>query len=56
MRADAMLLQSKPCEALAALEEAARLAPSNHGVLLKKGLLKLSLADASGEQDLVEAP
>ncbi len=55
LRADAMLLQSKPREALAALEEAARLAPSNHGVLLKKGLLKLSLADASGEQDLVEA-
>lgn len=55
LKADAALLQRKPREALAALEEAAKFAPSNYGVLLKKGLLKLSLEDASGEQDIMAA-
>jgi putative PEP-CTERM system TPR-repeat lipoprotein len=55
LKADAMLLQNKPREALDAYSKAAELAPAHYGLLVKKGLLKLSLGDASGEADLLAA-
>ena len=55
LRADALLLQQKPREALDAYTKAAELAPAHYGLLVKKGLLKLSLGDASGEADLLAA-
>ena len=53
--ADALLLQNKPREALDAYTKAVDLAPAHYGLLVKKGLLKLSLGDASGEADLLAA-
>lgn len=55
LQSDALLLQGKAREALAALDNAAKLAPSHYGVLLKRGMLRLSLGDAAGEQDLTDA-
>ncbi len=55
LRGDALLMQRKPREALAAVEDALKLAPSNYGLLLKKGLLRLSLGAGGGEQDLAAA-
>lgn len=55
LKGDALLLQNKPREALDAYAKAAELAPSLYGLLVKKGLLKLSLGDASGETDLLAA-
>lgn len=55
LRGDALLIQGKAREALAEFEQAMGLAPSHYGLLLKTGLLKLSLGDGSGEDDLVRA-
>lgn len=55
LRGDALLIQGKAREALAEFEQAMGLAPSHYGLLLKTGLLKLSLGDNSGEGDLVRA-
>ena len=55
LKGDAMLLQGEPREALVHFEKATSLAPSNYGLLLKVGLLKLSLGDASGENSLLNA-
>lgn len=55
LRGDALLLQQKPREALVAVEDALKLVPGHHGLLLKKGMLKLSLGEGSGEADLVAA-
>lgn len=55
LKADSLLLQNKPREALDAYVKAAELAPANYGLLVKMGLLKLSLGDASGEADLLAA-
>ena len=55
LKGDALLLQGKPQEARAVYENASALAPTHYGLLLKSGLLKLSLGDAAGEQDLKKA-
>jgi len=55
LKADALLLQGKPKEALDQYAKASGLAPSNYGLKLKIGLLKLSLGDVGGEEDLVNA-
>jgi len=55
LKGDALLMQGKAHEALAELKQAIGLAPSHYGLLLKTGLLKLSLGDLSGEDDMVSA-
>ncbi len=55
LKADALMLQGKSAEALAQYAKASELAPSHYGLLVKKGLLKLSLGDAAGENDLLAA-
>ncbi len=55
LKGDALLLLGKPQEAGAAYAKASALAPTHYGILLKNGLLKLSLGDATGEQELKKA-
>jgi putative PEP-CTERM system TPR-repeat lipoprotein len=55
LRGDALLLTGKPREALAEYAAARELAPTHYGLMLKNGLLRLSMGDAGGEQDLQEA-
>lgn len=55
LKADALLLQNKLDEALQQYERATELAPAHYGLLVKKGLLRLSAGDDAGESDLLEA-
>jgi putative PEP-CTERM system TPR-repeat lipoprotein len=55
LKGDALLLLDKPQESRAVYEKASALAPTHYGLLLKNGLLKLSLGDATGEQELKKA-
>ena len=55
LKGDALLLMGKPQDAQGMYEKASALAPSHYGLLLKNGLLKFSLGDAAGEQDLKKA-
>ncbi len=55
LKGDALIMQGKAHEALAEFNLAMELAPSHYGLLLKTGLLKLSLGDSSGEDELVKA-
>jgi len=55
LKGDALLLLNKPQESRAVYEKASTLAPKHYGLLLKNGLLKLSLGDATGEQELKKA-
>lgn len=55
LKADALLLLGKPTDALSQYSDALVLAPNNYSLLVKSGLLKLSLGDAKGEDDLVKA-
>lgn len=55
LKGDALLLLGKPQESRAVYEKASALAPTHYGLLLKNGLLKLSLGDTAGEQDLLKA-
>lgn len=55
LRGDALLLTGKPQESMAAYAKALELAPTHYGLMLKNGLLRLSMGDATGEQVLQEA-
>ncbi|MDO9583029.1 MAG: PEP-CTERM system TPR-repeat protein PrsT [Desulfomicrobium sp.] len=55
LKGDALLLLGKPQESQTVYEKASALAPTHYGLLLKNGLLKLSLGDATGEQELKKA-
>lgn len=55
LKGDALLLLGKPQESEAMYAKASGLAPTHYGILLKNGLLKLSLGDATGEQELKKA-
>jgi putative PEP-CTERM system TPR-repeat lipoprotein len=55
LKGDALLLTDKPRESLEQYAHARKLAPAHYGLLLKTGLLRLSMGDAGGEQDLLEA-
>lgn len=55
LKGDALLLQGEPRQALIHYEKAVALAPSHYGLLVKIGLLKLSLGDAGGENYLLSA-
>jgi len=55
LKGDALILTGKPQESLDAYAKAVALAPTHYGLLLKSGLLKLSMGNAGGEQDLLEA-
>ena len=55
LKGDALLLTGKAQEALKMYASASALAPTHYGILLKTGLLKLSLGDATGEQELKKA-
>jgi putative PEP-CTERM system TPR-repeat lipoprotein len=55
LKGDALLLLGKPQESQEVYQKASTLAPTHYGLLLKNGLLRLSLGDAAGEQDLKKA-
>lgn len=55
LKGDALLLTGKPRETLVEYAAARKLAPTHYGLMLKNGLLKLSMGEADGEQDLQEA-
>jgi putative PEP-CTERM system TPR-repeat lipoprotein len=55
LKGDALLMQGKAHEALSEFNLALGLAPSHYGLLLKTGLLRLSLGDRSGENELAQA-
>jgi putative PEP-CTERM system TPR-repeat lipoprotein len=55
LKGDALLLTGKAQEALKMYASASALAPTHYGILLKNGLLKLSLGDTTGEQELKKA-
>lgn len=55
LRGDALLAQGKAHEALDEFRLAVGMAPSHYGLLLKTGLVKFSLGDRSGEDDLLKA-
>jgi Flp pilus assembly protein TadD len=55
LKGDALLMQGKAHEALVEFKLAMGLAPSHYGLLIKTGLLKLSLGDRSGEDELASA-
>lgn len=55
LKGDALMLTGKPQESLAQYGRARELSPTHYGLMLKNGLLKLSLGQADGEQDLLEA-
>lgn len=55
LKGDSLLLLGKSSDALAQYANATELAPTHYGLLVKKGLLSLSLGDAKGESDLQAA-
>jgi putative PEP-CTERM system TPR-repeat lipoprotein len=55
LKGDALILQGKHGDALLQYSKAVEIAPGHYGLLVKLGLLKLSIGNASGEQDLLAA-
>ncbi len=55
LKGDALLLLGKAQESRDMYANASSLAPTHYGILLKNGLLKLSLGDVTGEEELKKA-
>lgn len=55
LKGDALILVGRPQDAQAQYAKALELAPSHYGLMVKNGLLKLSMGDADGESNLLEA-